>query len=58
MRAILEQRRVSDLALVPDPKEKEKMTVLFLEVVRLADSVEKMESGMGSVGRNYEARLQ
>lgn len=34
------------------------MTVLFMEVVRLADSVEKIENGMGTVGRNYESRLQ
>lgn len=34
------------------------MTVLFMEVVRLADTVEKMENGMGSIGRNYESRLQ
>jgi hypothetical protein len=34
------------------------MTVLFMEVVRLSDMVEKMEAGMGSVGRNYESRLQ
>lgn len=29
-----------------------------MEVVRLADTVEKMEAGMGNVGRNYETRLQ
>lgn len=34
------------------------MTVLFMEVVRLSDMVEKIETGMGSVGRNYEQRIQ
>ena len=34
------------------------MTVLFMEMVRLADTVEKMESGLGSISRNYENKLQ
>ena len=29
-----------------------------MEMVRLADTVEKMESGMGSINRNYEGKLQ
>lgn len=34
------------------------MTVLFMEVVRLSEVVEKMETGVGNAGRNYEQRLQ
>ena len=34
------------------------MTVLFMEMVRLADTVEKMETGVGSANRNSENKIQ
>lgn len=34
------------------------MTVLFMEMVRLADTVEKMQNGMGNISKNYESKLQ
>ena len=52
------EHKSSSEVLAADPKEKQKMTVLFMEMVRLADTVEKMESGLGSISRNYENKLQ
>jgi len=34
------------------------MTVLFMEVVRLGDAVDKMTDGVGSVNRNYDYKIQ
>lgn len=39
-------------------KEKEKSTVLFMEMVRLGDTVEKMSEYMNSMARNYESKYQ
>lgn len=39
-------------------KEKEKSTVLFMEVVRLGDTVEKMSDYVASLGRSYEGKYQ
>ena len=37
-------------------KEKEKNTVLFMEVVRLGDTVEKMNDYLTSVARSTEGK--
>jgi hypothetical protein len=58
LKVMADQKNFNEVALLNESKEKEKMTVLFMEVVRLADTVEKMEAGMGTIGRNYESRLQ
>lgn len=39
-------------------KEKEKSTVLFMEVVRLGDTVEKMNDYVNSATRSYESKYQ
>lgn len=39
-------------------KEKEKSTVLFMEMVRLGDTVEKMSEYVSSMARNYEGKYQ
>lgn len=34
------------------------MTVLFMEVVRVSDALEKIEKNVGASGQNYQARIQ
>ncbi len=45
-------------ALAQLSKEKEKSTVLFMEVVRLGDTVEKMSDYVSNLSRGYEGRYQ
>jgi hypothetical protein len=57
MRTLSSERNGAD-ALAQLSKEKEKSTVLFMEVVRLGDTVEKMSDYVSSLGRGYEGRYQ
>lgn len=57
MRTLSSERNGAD-ALAQLSKEKEKSTVLFMEVVRLGDTVEKMSDYVSSLGRGYEGKYQ
>ena len=39
-------------------KEKEKSTVLFMEMVRLGDTVQKMSDYVAGLGKGYESKYQ
>jgi hypothetical protein len=57
LRTVSSERNGAD-ALAQLGKEKEKSTVLFMEVVRLGDTVEKMSDYVSSLGRGYEGKYQ
>lgn len=57
MKTLSGDRNSSD-ALQLLNKEKEKSTVLFMEVVRLGDTVEKMSEYVGSISKNYDSKYQ
>lgn len=57
IKSLSSERNSSD-ALQQLSKEKEKSTVLFMEMVRLGDTVEKMSEYISTLGRGYENKYQ
>ncbi len=53
LKVLMNDKSNNESNIVNTSKEKEKMTVLFMEVVRLGDTVDKMTEGMNNVSRNY-----
>lgn len=55
---VLSGDRNSSDALQLLNKEKEKSTVLFMEVVRLGDTVEKMSEYVNNISKGYDSKYQ
>ncbi len=51
-------RNNSESIMAQTSKDKEKLTVLFMEMVRLGDTIEKITDQMNSSTRGYEGRIQ
>lgn len=58
LKVLANDRSSVESSMAHSNKDKEKMTVLFMEVVRLGDTVDKMTDGMNLVSRNYEGKIQ